>query len=218
MGLILVSQPKQPSLADTSSNDRQLTTLSDSELPSASTYLPALASTLRQLMSTSSSPSGKAYYLSAAPQCPRPDASIPVPELLPFIDFFSVQFYNNPSCQLNAASDGFFTSLQNWSDDLIAGATTPASSRIKRAASTPFVNINNGISSPRLLIGTPAFSRAGSGYVDVATYQAILERVKSMNLPNLAGAMFWDGAYQEVSAEMVNGVNVTFAEAVRNVL
>ncbi|EXJ87366.1 hypothetical protein A1O3_04325 [Capronia epimyces CBS 606.96] len=209
----------------------------DNETPSNGVYLPTLASTLRQLFTSDTS---KAYYLSAAPQCPRPDASIPVSQLAGSIDFFSVQFYNNPSCQLNA--DGFFASLQAWSDDLLTdtGDTVPTATgtggtpsmrmriRPKRqpqtsASSAPesnFLNVNNGISAPRLLIGTPAFAGAGSGYVDVATYKTILQRVKAMGLRNLAGAMFWDGAYQEVSGEVIDssGRNTTFAEVVKNVL
>ncbi|KIX93249.1 uncharacterized protein Z520_11104 [Fonsecaea multimorphosa CBS 102226] len=206
----------------------------DNELPSAATYIPTLVSTLRQLMGSDSS---KSYYLSAAPQCPRPDASIPVASLLNYIDFFSVQFYNNPSCQLSSGQ-GFFDSLQAWSADLQALNDTLSSTRrnkrssrggavlrIRQEASpdNTFYNINNGITSPRLLIGTPAFPAAGSGYVDVATYKSILEQVKNMSLPNLAGAMFWDGAYQEVSAQEVpdgdgGSQNVTFAQVVREVL
>ncbi|OAL30902.1 hypothetical protein AYO20_08595 [Fonsecaea nubica] len=209
----------------------------DNELPSAATHIPTLVLTLRQLMATDPS---KAYYLSAAPQCPRPDASVPVASLLNDIDFFSVQFYNNPSCQLSAG-EGFFDSLRAWSDDLVlAGNTAPTTQRRARSkrsveldardapsgssSTSPggdvntFHIINNGITAPRLLIGTPAFPGAGSGYVDVATYKSILGRVRAMDLPNLAGTMFWDGAYQEVSAQWVNGENVTFAEVVKEVL
>ncbi|EXJ66590.1 uncharacterized protein A1O5_10260 [Cladophialophora psammophila CBS 110553] len=193
----------------------------DNELPSAAMYIPKLVSTLRQLMGSDTS---KTYYLSAAPQCPIPDLSIPVASLLNEIDFFGIQFYNNPACQLSSGQ-GFLGSLQEWSSDLL-GASSPTrltkrSSRIQaRQPSHTFHNINNGITSPRLLIGTPAFPLAGSGYVDVATYKSILAQVKSMNLPNLAGAIFWDGAYQEVSRQRIDnsGRNVTFAEVVREIL
>jgi chitinase len=58
----------------------------DNESPSTTAHLPILARTLRNLMSTANKP----YYLSAAPQCPRPDAAVLVPLLLPYIDFFSM--------------------------------------------------------------------------------------------------------------------------------
>ncbi|OCT49595.1 chitinase [Cladophialophora carrionii] len=194
----------------------------DNESPSGSPYLPTLARTLRQLMSTAPKP----YYLSAAPQCPRPDASVPVPALLPYTDFLAVQFYNNPSCQLGrsptVANEGFFSSLQDWSNDLLALGSPVSGSRVMTRASPRslgFQNINNGIDSPRLLIGTPAFAGAGSGYVDVPTYKTMMQRVRGLGLPNLAGAMFWDGAYQEVSATEVgnDGINATFAEVVKQV-
>ncbi|KIW88357.1 uncharacterized protein Z519_10925 [Cladophialophora bantiana CBS 173.52] len=193
----------------------------DNEFPSAAMYIPKLVSTLRQLMGSDTS---KTYYLSAAPQCPIPDLSIPVASLLNDIDFFGIQFYNNPTCQLNSGQ-GFFGSLQEWSSDLLGAGSptrlTKRSSHVQaRQPSNTFHNINNGITSPRLLIGTPAFPLAGSGYVDVATYKSILAQVKSMNLPNLAGAIFWDGAYQEVSGQRIDdsGRNVTFAEVVREIL
>ncbi|EXJ61612.1 hypothetical protein A1O7_02040 [Cladophialophora yegresii CBS 114405] len=162
----------------------------DNESPSGSTYLPTLARTLRQLMSTAPKP----YYLSVAPQCPRPDASVPVPALLPYIDFFA-----------------------DWSNDLLALGSLVSGSRVMR--SLGFQNINNGVDSPRLLIGTPAFAGAGSGYVDVPTYKTMMQRVRELGLPNLAGAMFWDGAYQEISATTLgnDGMNATFAEVVKQV-
>jgi chitinase len=171
-------------------------------------------------MSTASKP----YYLSAAPQCPRPDASIPVAYLLPYVDFFAVQFYNNPSCQLGVSgqsttpNEGFFSSLADWSTDLRALGSLVSGSRII-PRSSGFQSINNGVDSPRLLIGTPAFVGAGSGFVDVPTYKAMMQRVRAMDLPNLAGAMFWDGAYQEVSAMSlgVGGESATFAEVVKDV-
>lgn len=208
----------------------------------------------------------KKYYLTAAPQCPYPDASIPIPEMLESIDFFSVQFYQNPSCQLNSGQ-GFQDSVQAWSD-ILSGATpakqkpkpklakkTRHTGRLprengagayreppsrqhprpltkaqvqtnKRQTSDPsisFFDIDNGITSPRLLIGTPAFdwatpSNPNTGYVDVATYRDILALVKTKDLPNLAGAMFWDGGYQSTSAQDVDGQMLTYADVVRSVL
>lgn len=89
--------------------------------------------------------------------------------------------------------------------------------------SIDFFQINNGITSPRLLIGTPAYNWADAGnpdpgYVGVATYQDLLTQVKAKDLPNLAGAMFWDGGYQSTSAQVVDGESVTYADVVRDVL
>jgi hypothetical protein len=227
-------------------------------------------STLRSLMATAtatdtdtatdttdpSTSTPKAYYLSAAPQCPQPDTSIPVPELLGVIDFFNVQFYNNPSCQLNAGQP-FLDSLRSWSQALMQDTTTSTttsttdkkqkrrsrsrSSRINNAntnsntnmhdgtinsRSNPnpnpgFITINNGITSPRLLLGTPAFPAAGTGYVNVSSYMTILEQVKDLALPSLAGAVFWDGAYEIRSGAVIDGSGTektyTYADVVREV-
>ncbi|KAK5278332.1 hypothetical protein LTR40_009284, partial [Exophiala xenobiotica] len=230
------------------------------------THLPTLMSTLRWLMASTdtdtdtdtdpSTSTPKAYYLSAAPQCPQPDASIPVPELLGVIDFFNVQFYNNPSCQLNAGQP-FLDSLRSWSQALMQDATTTSSttttdkkqkrrsrsrpSRINNAnantnthdgtinsRSNPnpnpnpgFITINNGITAPRLLLGTPAFPAAGTGYVNVSSYMSILEQVKDLALPNLAGAVFWDGAYEIRSGAVIDESGTektyTYADVVREV-
>ncbi|KAI1620243.1 chitinase [Exophiala viscosa] len=191
----------------------------DNESPSNEPHLAILMSTLRSLLATDTS---KQYYLTAAPQCPQPDQSIPVPELLPYIDFFGVQFYNNPSCQVNAGQ-GFLSSVQSWSQALQNTSTSKlkrSSSRFwpRQSASSmagTFVNINNGVTAPRLLIGTPAFAGAGSGFVSVSEYQSILQQVAALDLPNLAGAMFWDGAYEVESGGGDNGT--TYAQIVREV-
>lgn len=202
----------------------------------------------------------KAYYLTATPQCPLPDLSNPIAELLPSIDFFSVQFYNNPSCQLNAGQ-GFLDSLQDWSDILAGVKPVPTkkklamkqrrgptnaprrvgsgNEKLRNGASThrmvkngkrqqpgdvidlDFFQLNNGISTPRLLIGTPAFNWTETqdmGYVTVATYKEILVTAREKNLSNLAGAMFWDGGYQSRSAQEVDGELQTYAQVVREVL
>lgn len=73
---------------------------------------------------------------------------------------------------------------------------------------------------PRLLLGTPAFPAAGSGYVSVSEYKAILEQVKTLALPNLAGAVFWDGAYEIRSGAVIDetGTEKTYADVVREIL
>ena len=177
------------------------------------------------------STANKPYYLTAAPECPGTNGLTPVSSLIPDIDFLSVQFYNNPICNLDGP--GFLTSLQTWSSDLTALTNLVSGSRVipprsKRAllppTTTGFQSIANGITSPRLLIGAPAFrfphpasSPDIGGYVNVSTFKAIMEVVKGLALPNLAGVTYWDGAYQEESGQVVDGVNTTFAQVVREV-
>lgn len=85
------------------------------------------------------------------------------------MDFVSIQFYNNPPC--NLGSTGFFDSVKQWSSELG--------------------------SNPRLLIGAPTFEAAASsgGFVDLTQYRNLLAQVRRMGVQNLGGAMFWDGAH-----------------------
>ncbi|KIV95769.1 hypothetical protein PV10_03384 [Exophiala mesophila] len=233
----------------------------DNEDPANSDNLASLATALRSLMDADPRP----FYLSAAPQCPYPDLSVPVPQFISTIDFWFVQFYNNPSCQVDAGP-GFLASLQLWSDTLGAGSGSPdKKARMKPRfvsgsgpgghqlqhthrrpsqhprhrpatdvdATNPFDvpvlksidsrSVNNGVTSPLLFIGTAAFSwdtggGSSNGYVTPSAYAAILQDVKNLNLPNLAGAAFWDGAYLVTGVEIVDGEPRTLADVVKDVL
>lgn len=118
------------------------------------------------------------------------------------LDFVWVQFYNNPSCNL-ASGTPFLDSLSAWSSDLAANATN-------------FVNTGNGVSSPRLYMGAPAWPGAGSGYVNANTFQSLLQSVDGAHA-NFGGVMFWDGAFGEESAE-TDGSNETFMQVVKDTL
>jgi chitinase len=95
------------------------------------------------------------------------------------IDFIFIQFYNNPSCNLDSAA-AFLSSLQAWSDDL---------------SSSAFVHAGNGVSSPRLFVGAPSFPAGGSGWVGGEEFARVLGGVVGLGLGNLGGVMLWDAAY-----------------------
>ncbi|KAL8722222.1 MAG: hypothetical protein Q9225_001267 [Loekoesia sp. 1 TL-2023] len=128
-------------------------------------FYTTFVSALRSTMNTDSS---KQYYISAAPQCPRPDASIPL-SAMQSMDFIFVQFYNNGDC--NVGQPGFEASLKAWSQDLSA----------------------NG-KGPKLFIGAPGCSDcAGSGYLDAGQMEGVLGSAKAAGIGNLGGVMLWDG-------------------------
>ena len=208
----------------------------DNEAPAYKTYIPDLVKALRAEFAADQS---KRYYLSAAPQCPRPDQSIPMPQIIPELDFVFVQFYNNPSCNLPSGS-GFLDSLRAWSQDLISASAS--SSTFSQALSTPtyqiappapprprprpqqrrhlnLAAINKASSSPNTNPGPKLFigvlATPGSGYVDPSGLKMILDQVKGLNIPNLGGVMYWDGAYQALSGK--NG-GKTYAQVVRETL
>jgi len=141
-------------------------------------YFGTLATTLRSHYATNTA---KNYYLSAAPQCPYPDASTPLDVLL-LCDFVWVQFYNNPPCEIG--STGFAASVDQWSTAL--------------EASTLAVK-------PRLYIGAPAFSAAGpSAYANIGSaegMEGVAAGVVDMSLPNMGGIMFWDGPEGRANVE-----------------
>lgn len=123
----------------------------------------SLANSLRQYFSQDSS---KQYYLSAAPQCVYPDASVGDLLSQANIDFAFIQFYNN-YCSL----DGQF----NWDTWKNYATNTSPNKNIK------------------LYVGLPGkSSSAGSGYVDADTAMNVLNSIK--NDPNFGGVMFWDAS------------------------
>jgi chitinase len=179
----------------------------------AGTLFP-LISTLRNLTKKDKL---KKYYFSAAPICALPDPEIPVSSLLNQIDFWNVQFYNARACQLGTGN-GFLNSIKTWSQNLL-GKRKLACSTCKVPQGAFNVNGNN-ITYPRLLIGSRAFDPGlgPSGYVNITQYRAILKDVAKLNLPNLAGAMFWEGAFLYKEKGLVEGKNRTFAQIAKSVL
>ncbi|KAJ7524504.1 hypothetical protein O6H91_17G009100 [Diphasiastrum complanatum] len=132
----------------------------------------ALAHSIRKLTTGRS----KKYFLSAAPQCPIPDANLG-PGLgsalqTGLFDYVWVQFYNNPPCEFNSTANGDQSSaLATW-DDWIR--QTPAG---------------------QIFLGLPASSSAaGSGFIpsDVLI-SSILPQIKSSS-PKFGGLMIWNFA------------------------
>jgi len=108
----------------------------------------------------------KTYYLSAAPQCPIPDESIPM-SAMGLADFIWVQFYNNPKCNLNTHK--FPHSFAAWSKRLSAASGDSV--------------------KPRLYIGAEAYK--GSGYVRGPELWSVVDQAKQLNVDNMGGMMLW---------------------------
>jgi len=129
----------------------------------------------------------KAYYLSVAPQCQRPEASIPL-SVIRQADFVWVQFYNNLAC--NVGSPGFNDSFEAWSMDLAQTSTRP-----------------------KLFLGVLAFADGGSGYVQPAELVSVLKDVKALGGSNFGGVMLWDGteAHKNIDPQGLDYVQVAKA-------
>ncbi|KAM0797505.1 CHIT30 chitinase [Usnea florida] len=127
------------------------------------------------LRSTFSGDKTKQYYISGAPQCPRPDASIPL-GAMQTMDFVFVQFYNNAMAGCDIGQPGFIDSLKAWSGDLSGNGTV----------------VGNG---PKLYIGAPACEAcAGKGYLDPANMTSVIKSAMGAGLNNFGGVMLWDGS------------------------
>lgn len=117
----------------------------------------------------------KQYYISAAPQCPRPDESIPL-QAMQSMDFVFVQFYNNEAAKCDIGQPGFVDSLKAWSGDLSGNSTTPGK-------------------GPKLFVGAPACPKcAGKGYLEPKDMGGVIKSAMAANITNFGGVMLWDGA------------------------
>ena len=116
----------------------------------------------------------KQYYISGAPQCPRPDASIPL-AAMQSMDFVFVQFYNNAMAGCDIGQPGFIDSLKAWSNDLSGNSTTAK--------------------GPKLFIGAPACEDcAGKGYLEPANMTSVVKSAMKAGVANFGGVMLWDGS------------------------
>ena len=116
----------------------------------------------------------KQYYISGAPQCPRPDASIPL-AAMQSMDFVFVQFYNNAMAGCDIGQPGFIDSLKAWSNDLSGNSTTAK--------------------GPKLYIGAPACEAcAGKGYLEPANMTSVVKSAMKAGVGNFGGVMLWDGS------------------------
>ena len=127
------------------------------------------------LRKTYSGDTTKQYYISGAPQCPRPDASIPL-AAMQTMDFVFVQFYNNAMAGCDIGQPGFIDSLKTWSGDLSGNSTVAGK-------------------GPKLYIGAPACEEcAGKGYLEPANMTSVIKSAMTAGIPNFGGVMLWDGS------------------------
>ncbi|TBU41653.1 glycoside hydrolase [Dichomitus squalens] len=109
----------------------------------------------------------KKYYITAAPQCPYPDANIGEALNEAHFDAVYVQFYNN-YCGLNHKSDYNFATWDNWA---------------KTKSANPDVKV---------YIGAPASSKAaGEGYVSAETLASYVAEAQQ-KYSSFGGVMLWD--------------------------
>lgn len=113
--------------------------------------------------------SGKKVYITAAPQCPFPDAWIGNALTTGLFDYVWVQFYNNP-CQFSGDGSDLFDSWKLWT------------SKIPHA---------------QIFLGLPAApAAAGSGFIPASVLKsAVLPVIKRS--PKYGGVMLWSKFYDD---------------------
>ncbi|KAL3241111.1 chitinase RNJ42_03203 [Nakaseomyces bracarensis] len=133
-----------------------------------------LVSNLRTLFQQGS----KQYYISAAPQCPYPDASVGDLLANADVDFAFIQFYNN---YCNVDSQFNWDTWKNFAENV-----------------SPNKNI-------KLYLGLPASATAaGSGYIsDLSELKSVIESISSFS--NFGGVSLWDAS--QATSNIINGVD-----------
>lgn len=146
------------------------------------------ANQLRSLMDASSSSTGKKYYLTAAPQCPYPDAA-DGPMLAGAVSFDAifVQFYNN-YCGVQSYTPGTsnqnnfnFATWDNWAKT---------------------VSLNKNV---KVFLGVPGNTGAGAGYQSASALAPIISYSKSFS--SFGGVMIWDMSQVYANNGFLAGVN-----------
>ncbi|XP_031260826.1 hevamine-A-like [Pistacia vera] len=116
---------------------------------------------------------GKKVYISAAPQCPFPDAWIGNALKTGVFDYVWVQFYNNPPCQYTPGNIGNLKDAwKAWTSDIPAN---------------------------KIFLGLPASPEAaGSGFIPVADLKSkVLPVIKGSS--KYGGVMLWSMYYDDQS-------------------
>ncbi|RWA11106.1 hypothetical protein EKO27_g4003 [Xylaria grammica] len=139
----------------------------DFDFESTTQNFVPFAEELRSLMDADSS---KTYYLSAAPQCVYPDAAMNdmLNGAISF-DWINIQFYNNFCGVINFSNPNAWN-FNVWDD------------WAKNTSKNPNVKV---------LIGVPANTGAGGGYVDASTLGSIITDTKGQ-YSSFGGIMMWD--------------------------
>ncbi|KAI0905660.1 putative class III chitinase [Ustulina deusta] len=139
----------------------------DFDFESTTQNFVPFAAQLRSLMDADAS---KTYYLSAAPQCVYPDAAMNdmLDGAIAF-DWINIQFYNNWCGVVNFANPNAWN-FNVWDDWAHNTSKNP---------------------SVRVLIGVPANTGAGGGYVDASALGSIIQDTKG-DYSSFGGIMMWD--------------------------
>ena len=132
---------------------------------------------LARALSGFSTPQRK-VYLSAAPQCPIPDAKLDAAIKTGLFDYVWIQFYNNPQCHYTGTATNLLARWRQW------------------AAALP--------SRSQIFLGLPAASAAApsGGYISPsALISQVLPTIKKT--PKYGGIMLWNKLYDKTFSSAI---------------
>lgn len=122
--------------------------------------------------------SQRKVYLSAAPQCPIPDAHLDTAIRTGLFDYVWIQFYNNPGCHYAANADNLLATWNQWS---------------------------SSVQSNQIFLGLPASpDAAGGGYIppDVLISQVLPSIRRSSKY---GGIMLWNKFFDREYSSAIKG-------------
>ncbi|KAF2498295.1 glycoside hydrolase [Lophium mytilinum] len=141
-----------------------------------------------QLRSNMDSTTGKKYLLTAAPQCPYPDAADgPMLDGSVSFDAIFIQFYNNycgVSSYVAGATDQWNYNFNTWD--------TWAKNTSKNKA-------------VKVLVGVPGNTGAGAGYIAPDKLAAVLKY--SAQYSSFGGVMIWDASQAYANSGFIGSVD-----------
>jgi len=151
----------------------------------------AFVSSIRGLMDADKS---KRYLISAAPQCPFPDAyvgpstSTVLGQAPSAFDFLNVQFYNN-YCGFTGGASAITTSFKQWA------------------------NWAQGVSGnhPKILLGLPGSttaSNSAASFIPIATLGPLLVQLNNSFPGEFCGVMLWDQSNIQLTQSGTYGSSV----------
>lgn len=121
---------------------------------------------------TNSTTQTRSYYITSAPQCPFPDASLNSTLNAAWFDMVFVQFYNNPNCA--PGLDFNFGTWNNWATK---------------------TSINKGV---RVYLGVPGGEgAAGTGVLNPQQLESAINIAKTN--PSFGGVMMWSAGHARLS-------------------
>lgn len=139
---------------------------------------------LRSLMNSDKS---KQYYLTAAPQCPYPDAADgPMLNGAVSFDAIWVQFYNN-YCGINS---------------YVAGSTTQ--NNFNFATWDNWAKTTSKNPNVKVFLGVPANTGAGGGYLPPSSLGPVIQYSKTFS--SFGGVMMWDASQAYANTGFISSV------------